>query len=58
MHFNGGIVSIECVKYRPFIGGSDFKISTQKPFTIIVKTGYQPQGINVEVPSGEHTLQI
>lgn len=58
MDFNGGRLSVVCTQYSAADGESVLQITTQKPFTLVVKTGSCGQQKRYEVPEGETTLRI
>lgn len=58
LYFNGGYISVVCKEYKPVIGGSKLVIESEKPFTLIVKTEYNPQEQLIEVKPGKNEFFV
>lgn len=58
MQFNGGKVSVECIKYRNQRKKTEIRVEAQKPFTLRVKTNYLFDDAVFEVPKGTHVFLV
>lgn len=52
MTFNGGKVSVECIKYIPIAGQSVIKVTAEKPLELIVKNNYAWGEYRFQVSAG------
>lgn len=58
MQFNGGKISVSCVKYVPLAGESVLKVQAEKPFTLVVKTNYSWCDTVISVPAGLSEFRV
>ena len=58
MQFAGGKVSLVCTKYVPVTGQSVVEVTAEKEFTLIVKTNYSWQNMEIHVPAGTSKFYV
>ena len=57
MHFNGGVISVECTEYRTGVGNSTVMVTTDKPLRLCLKTNYREE-FTVDVPAGKTEIKV
>ena len=58
MRFNGAIVSVVCTKYVPEAGESIIEVTTDKPFTLKVRTNCAWEEIQFQVKAGTSLFHV